>query len=518
MLFYIYFFTSTLSVDGQILGDRIGRYFDINGEIIEDYYDVDYEPKKSFEYTHNIGVNFSPGRFYSSTGKKTEGYIKYLQNTVDFKFRASLNEKAITIRATQCLGFAIGVDSFATINYNDIVGKEKMSFKSNLLFAEVLEQVGGFSFYKQYNIDGAGAGAALYYVKENGSTKYQIFPTKKEEFKEMAIKIFGSNLVIAKKIASGEYSQNEFINVLKLFKYKHYSDRGKKLFFNSSLNEIGDSSTSTYYGKIDAIGDSLYRIAYYYLNDVKVFEGNYTSFIPKIKDGEFTYYYPDGVESKRLFFKNNKVTRSITYYRTSSQHREFRIIDDIKKYVSVRDRNGNELLDYNGEGKEIVFDSLNNREIIYQYSKNKLVSAYFTDGTQKKIYQYFQDNIKVKPLADLQVSFQEKTQYPLEAIKNNKFGVLLLKCNVDPLGKISNIKIVKGIDPAIDNMAFSLIPYLNANSVFEIGEINRENVYQEVLFPIEFSIIGFTRTSLSNSKFWQQAGIAVLRQTLLRIH
>jgi hypothetical protein len=184
----------------------------------------------------------------------------------------------------------------------------------------------------------------------------------------------------------------------------------------------------------------------------------------------------------------------------------------------VRDRNGNELLDYNGEGKEIVFDSLNNREIIYQYSKNKLVSAYFTDGTQKKIYQYFQDNIKVKPLADLQVSFQEKTQYPLEAIKNNKFGVLLLKCNVDPLGKISNIKIVKGIDPAIDNMAFSLIPYLNANSVFEIGEINRENVYQEVLFPIEFSIIGFTRTSLSNSKFWQQAGIAVLRQTLLRIH
>lgn len=511
----LYIAASIFSVHGQDKAKKIGHYFDINGEIIEDYYDIEYEPKKAFEYTQIIGPNFSPGHYYKLNGEKAIGFIKYIQNTVDFKFKSSLDEKALTIRSADCLGFVIGVDSFSRITYTDIVGKNKMPFKSNFVIVEVLDRVGSLSFYKHINIEAPSSGDD-YYVKEDSTKKYQLFPFKSKDFKEMAIKLFGSNQVLAKEINSGEYSQNDLVKILKFFKYNYYADNDKRLFYNSSLNEIRDSSFSTYsyYGKVGVMGDSIYRIAYYNRDDVKVFEGHYTSFTPKRKEGLLTYYYPDGAIRKQLYLADNKLLKSITYHSTSSIHREFSMIDDIKNYISVRDRNGTELLDNSGSGVEKIYDSLNDREITYHYSKNKLVSAHFMDSNQKKIYQYFVGNLKTKQLTNVEKAFKEKTEYPLESIRNNRFGVLLLRCTVDGQGRISNIKVVKGIDPEIDNMVFSLLPYLNATPIFEVGKLNKEIVYQEVIFPIEFSLFGFTNTSLSNSKFWMYGGLTILRSLL----
>ena len=116
ILILLFYFTSCVSLCAQVNKSKIGYYFDIEGESIEEFYDLDYEPKKSLERIFNVGAEFTPGYFYSSDGRKSDGFIKYLQNNLDFKFKASLQDKPTTINASQCLGFVIGIDSFATIN------------------------------------------------------------------------------------------------------------------------------------------------------------------------------------------------------------------------------------------------------------------------------------------------------------------------------------------------------------------------------------------------------------------
>lgn len=506
------------SAKGQIANNKIGHYFDVDGISIGEYYEVDYEPKTSFDYIHNIGAEFSPGYFYTLTGKKTEGFIKYTQNNTDFKFKTSLDDKASTTYSNQCQGFVIGLDSFAVINYNDVVGIKNIS-SSYLQFAEVIEELGSLSFYKQFNTNSSTT-EIFYYVKSDSSKKYWAFPQKKTEFKEMAVKIFGSSVTLSNRIASGKYSYEDLLNVIKLFKYKIAFEMQEKIFFNSSFNEMRDSGLSIYYAKVESTKDSIHRIAYYVnKSNVKLFEGELSSFIPEIKEGEFIYYYPNGVIRKKLLFENNKPIKGLTYFNTGDKHREFSFSSNVENYKYIYDIHGNQILNPSGAGEELFFDSINNREIIYEYSTHKLISAYFVDSHQTKIYQYCQNNVKVKSINEIQKMFNEKTKYPQELISNNTYGIVLLKCQVDPSGKISDVRVVKGVDPNIDKLVQSFVPYLKAYNALEAGKVNKEKVNQEVVIPFEFSLVGFTRTGMYNSKFWMQGGLAVQRalmNTLLR--
>ena len=105
---------------------------------------------------------------------------------------------------------------------------------------------------------------------------------------------------------------------------------------------------------------------YYENNGTKIFEGQFTSIIPTIKDGEFVYYYPNGIIRKRLFFEKNKEIKRITYYQSGRKHRE--LYSDEKKYESVYEVNGIPVLNSLGNGEEVLYDSINGRQLFYQYS------------------------------------------------------------------------------------------------------------------------------------------------------
>ncbi len=513
ILILLFYFTSCVSLCAQVNKSKIGYYFDIEGESIEEFYDLDYEPKKSLERIFNVGAEFTPGYFYSSDGRKSDGFIKYLQNNLDFKFKASLQDKPTTINASQCLGFVIGIDSFATINYTDIVGQSQMPFTRLQLFVEVIEEAGSLSFFKQFNTN-ASFTEVLYYVKYDSSDKYLIFPRKRNDFKDMALEVFGSSEHIVKRIKSGEYTIENMFTIIKLYKYKILSDLQVKQYFNSSFNEVRGYQGSVYQSTVELQSDSVYRITYYEINGTKIFEGRFTSFKPTIKDGEFIYYYPNGTIRKRLFFEKNKAIKRITYYQSGRKHREFST--DERKYESVYDINGTPVLNSLGNGEESLYDSINSRELYYQYSEHKLTSVYFIDDTRTKVYQYCQNNAKINSFMEIERAFNEKIVYPTESIKKNDYGIVLLRCQIDPDGKISKPKIIKGVDPAIDQSVLNFMPYLKGYHALETGKVNRERVHQEVVIPFEFSLIGFSRTSMYNSKFWLLRGGGALHQVLIK--
>lgn len=505
----LFYFVTFLSANGQLTNNKLGQYFDVEGENIQGYYDLDYQPEKPLEFVYNIGIDFSPGYYYTSDAKKIIGFIKYLQNNSDFKFKSSLEEKAITIKASQSNGFVIGIDSFATINYSDIIGRNKMPFVHNQLFAEVIEETGRLTFYKQFNTNSSAAGI-LYYVKTDTSKRYFLFPHKKDDFKDMAIKIFGNSETIIKGIKSGKYTGADMLNIIKLYKNSILLETQGKIFLNSSFNETKYSEHSTYYGKVVSFNDSTCRIVYFENTDLKIYEGEFSSFRPLVKEGTFIYYFPNGSIRKKIFFERDKPISGITYHDNGLKHQEFTFVSGVKTFKSVSNITGQQLLNNEGEGKESIYDTLNNRELIFQYTKHKLTDVYFIDENQTKIHQYCQNNVRINMFNELQREFQEKITYPIESIKNNDYGIVLLKCQIDPKGKISKSQIIRGINTDLDQAVLNFAFYIRNSGALEPGKVDREKVHQEVIIPFRFSLIGFTRTGMYNSNFWTQKGVALL--------
>lgn len=50
----LFYFVTFLSANGQLTNNKLGQYFDVEGENIQGYYDLDYQPEKPLEFVYNI--------------------------------------------------------------------------------------------------------------------------------------------------------------------------------------------------------------------------------------------------------------------------------------------------------------------------------------------------------------------------------------------------------------------------------------------------------------------------------
>lgn len=91
----------------------MGHYFDYNKTYINGYFDNSYQPRNSINIVFDMQTEYVPGYYYTTSGEKIEGFIRYdcLKNNVLF-YKKNMSGLASTVNVKNCKGFVLLKDSF----------------------------------------------------------------------------------------------------------------------------------------------------------------------------------------------------------------------------------------------------------------------------------------------------------------------------------------------------------------------------------------------------------------------
>jgi hypothetical protein len=508
MKFLFYFLAITFSClsfgQSPIPNYEIGYFVDLNRQLIKGYSDFDYEAENSLSVSYVSNDNFTEGFYFDKEGLKIKGVLKYSMKGRDLKFKLNKEDIEKSIKADECKGYVIGVDTFSVVKNVEIIGFFGDTTSENGEFAEIMERVSNMTFYKFVGISQKGS-YERYIVKKSDSSECLTFPNSKGKFIKMALDIFGSDLVLKAGIENGKYETGDLPSMLKIFKYRKLFEGNQKILFNASWDETNNSVESNYYAKIESVKDSVFHLSYFLNNDLKIYEGDFTSFYPHRKSGTFVFYFLNGSIRRRVNYSNNKPKNEIEYFLNNNIHRISKQMfsDDKRIYDQVNNEQGQSVFDKDGNGKEVIFDLVQGREITYEYVKHYLENIYYLDKNGEKIYQFCQKNAKLTDLKDLQKLLKDNFKYPKESIDKYNHGYALVKCIVEPTGFVSEIKLIKGIDSVCDIAITDFLSCLKTQAYWKSGKVDGIFVRQEIIIPIDFSIIGFSSFKNHYYNSWQ---------------
>jgi len=528
ILFYFLAVTLCFHSFGQNLipNYQLGNFIDYNKKNINGYYDFDYEPKISLKVSYQASENFIQGYYFDGNGIKVEGLLKYSHSDRELKFKLNEDDKEKSIRADESKGYIIGIDTFSVVKNVIVIGVlgDKLSNKSE--FAENIESIGGMKFYKFTATAANGGSYAKYIVKQSENSDFVTFPSGKGKFKSLATEVFGNDIVLKEYIENGKYKEDDIPSVLKIYKYRRLFKNGQNIYYNSSRDETNNENESVYYSKIESVQDSVFHLSNFFRNNVKINDGDFTSFYPHKKQNVFSFYFPNNTVRRKLSFKNNKPKMGTDFYENGKIHRVY----DILEYGTIiykevyNDANVN-ILNDNGAGNELFEDVVSGKKITYEYENKKLNSAYYTDVNGEKVYQLCENNAEIRKFNSLQKSAKENLTYPLESLHKNVHGFVLLKCIVEPSGLVSELEIIKGLDAASDKATLAFLSCFKTEAYWKPGKIDGKEVKQEIIFPIDFSIV--TTSSYRNNyyNFWflnnmmmmQQQQMMMQQQQMMRV-
>jgi hypothetical protein len=483
---------------------EIGHFVDLNKQLIKGYSDFDYESEHSLNVSYVINDNFTDGFYFDKEGLKIKGILKYSMKDRDLKFKLNKDDVEKSIKADECKGYVIGVDTFAVVKNVEIIGFFGDTTSENGEFAEIMERVSGMTFYKFVGISQKGS-YERYIVKKSDLSECLTFPNSKGKFKKMALDIFDSDLVLKAGIENGKYKTEDLPSMVKIFKYRKLFEGNQKILFNASWDETNNSVESNYYAKIESVKDSVFHLSYFLNNDIKIYEGDFTSFYPHRKSGTFVFYFLNGSIRRKVNYSNNKPKNEIEYFLNQNIHRISKQMyeDDRRIYDQVNNEKGESVLDKDGNGKEVFFDLAQKREITYEYIKHFLDNIYYLNKNGEKVYQLCHKNAKLTDLKDLQKSISDNFIYPAESINKYIHGYAMVKCIIEPTGLVSEVQLIKGVDMTCDIAITDFLTCLKTKAYWKPGKVNGVPVQQEIIIPIDFSIISFSAFKNNYNNSWQ---------------
>jgi len=500
ILYLLFFaFISQMIAQTNIENTEFGQFYDINEMLFEGFLDSNYEPETSLKVSYEIGERFTQGYFYNLENKKITGELMFSKLNTYFQFRSKKGSEIKTIKPKECLGYVIGIDSFAVIQNFD-VRRDLVAIKSKKKeFAEVICKIKGIAFFKHTRA-GLNNTITTYLYKMDTSENYISFSKSNNNFKKEALLVFGEIQFLKEKIESGKYEYSDLSRMIKIFEYKFKFDHNESIYYNNSWDEIKINNDISFYADIVEIKDSIFHVKYFTKQKELIYEGHFSSFYPINKNGVFIWYYPNGEIRKNIVYKNNEVLNSIsTYHKNGNIRYEYTIDDKSKFFNKVGSYSGINILN-NGVGGEVFYDTIMSREITREFFNNKLFFSYYNDENGKTIYQKCDKNAKLKSFNMLQSNIEENFIYPKESIKNYNHGYILVRCVVEPSGLVSELEIVKGIDESINKAVLKYLERMKSSKSWKPAKINKEKVTQEVLLPFFFSINGFSR--YRNNYYW----------------
>ncbi len=501
ILLFTLLFIGNVQAQNALEDYEIGHFFDFNGQMVDGYFDSDYEPRKPIEIHHILKEEFTKGYYYDASNKKVEGYLKFTGIHEDVFFKSNPYEPETKISPDVCRGFVIGKDSFLIVDFieeNKGAVKPKEAKKRYLHY---MDEVDGLSFYKYPN-----ANYVYFYKEENslecirfdGTVVYEkstvLLETKKakEKFKEKASEVFKGFEELQKGIESEKYTLEDIPQMIKLLKYKRKFDKGEQFYLNEYGDEVTAGEDYTKYGVIESVKDSLFYMKYYFKDGTLLCEGGFTSFYPHRKFGPFVWYYPNGSKRKLVNYRNNKPVQVETFFPTGAARHKYIFADRKPQFVEVLDANGKQLLDEAGQGIEVFYDAIRDREITYEYENHRIKKSYYTNADQERIYQLCDQNARIKSAIITRGEIKEKRIFTEKAIGKNAHGLSLVRCVISPKGKLLEATLVKGADSECDTKVLKIL--FNGYGVIKPllgwrpGIDDGKKVTQEVLVPFDLLV------------------------------
>ncbi len=491
----------------------VGLKHDVNGIPFNGYYDpMSYTPVKKISRVHSL-ESFEKGYYYNRKGGKIEGLLKFKSNNNAF-FKEKKDDLRRKLRIKQVRHFVIGVDSFFAIN--KFFYKKKL--KDKPVFLQYITEINDYVFAKYYHsappIGSTVEFIETFLVKEPNSVIWTAFPKNKKIFEERALKYFGHIPFIADKINSGEYSSADMLSIIKMAEYFEKHKNSKPVFYDQYWQEVKDADKATYSAMIVEKVDSIWTFDYY-KGKTKIYQAQYSSFFPHIKNGEYKAFYPDGTTRQSIIYSENKPQEVSnfsaegliqTHYRIhveENQHQPWKTRVDIN-YTVAYDPKGQNILKSDHTLGFPIHDTFSGFDYTYNYKKGELLSVYRVQD-KDTIFQITDPNYKIKldPLQRRFDYFITMTENDFtNAIQENAQGTVLVNLLIDDKGYVLEGTLLNSVHPDIDQLvkdfiSKKLLKGAEFRYKFKPYKKDRKKRHCEVVIPFEFNIDRFYRKPVS---------------------
>jgi len=497
LLFIFIISNFSFSQAQKAINNEIGFKLDMYGNNIDGYFSSDYQGSTDYKVSKNNIRNYVQAYYYNLENEKVSGLIEYYLKRNFFRFKRNENSNSKKIKAIDCKSFVIAQDSFIVVNSLIIKSNiEKLiepsinisAAKKEKTFLQYMDHFNDMEFYKYYT-SGMNRTNIYYFLKSHKTATYEVFPKPKKDFIRFCRTHFSEFPGLIKKIENREYDDSDVPTLLKLYKYKLAEISNSKIYFDKIWREVEEEKNSTFYAKVDSMENTSFYITYYTSKNIKLYSGKFTSLYPHLKDGDFTWYFPNGKKRKQIKYVENEPQIVFTYHKNQEIYEIYRYGKyDLRAFIEVNDKEGHNQLDENGSGTNVFHDHITDREIHNRYDRNYLVESYYKDETGRKVFFLSAKDMKFRRSKWFSRNLRKDFSYPEKSFLEGNYGLVLVDLIIEPTGKVSEIKILKGIDQSIDTSLLEHLNYLKEKKYWQTGKVDGERIVNEVVIPIEFQI------------------------------
>ena len=464
-----------------------GSYIDLDGQLIHERADQDYSPIKSLSVTVNSATDFIPGEYYTAAGKAEKGMFLITTSNNSFSFKKSNADEEQRITPEHGWSIKVGADSFIVASgfpiYNKIGPTAQEAIEPRIL--RFIGKSGKFAFFSH----STGTGAQHYLIRDLQTNKLISLPLQQKSFIEKATALFKDYPLLVELLQNKGIKSDQVVDLMRFIQYSDAQKLDATIGYAANW-EITDNPKKQLYTAKVSRPEKNWRLDFYDQAGHKLFTEHYAYASPSKNDGETLWYYPaTGVTRKKTKFVMGESSKEFfIYYPNGKLHYQY-LIDDLKKviYRNVVSEKGEYVLYPAGSGREEFYDETAKRTIIREFEKNVLIASYYLDQNNRKIYQYAQQNLKIRSLKAFNLKLAESDHYPESAVSAGEEGVVLVKFIIAPDDQIESYTILQGVSTFVDIEASNLAMNLSSTD-FKSGRHAKQEVYQEVIVPIQFSL------------------------------
>jgi antitoxin component YwqK of YwqJK toxin-antitoxin module len=485
---------SSLTLLAQPTGTQLpGSYIDLNGKMIYGNLDQDFAPSEPFAIflpTEPDGTELNYNSYYTTTsGEVVKGSISLSPGSGWFSFKKDFNSKSKRITPEVGWSLKIGSSSFIVANnlplYSNI--GEMITDAAAPRFLEFLRNTDRFTFFET----SLPNGKKNYVVKQKESGKLTVLPIVHKAFMGVVSPLFSQYPHLLDLLQKKELATTNIEAIIKFIQYSDALEAGKPLYYTAHWKMTTIPSEATYLATVSRTEDQ-WKLEYTDKEDQKIATEHYRYHQPQTKHGEFIWYYPStGHMRRKITFHMGKQENHYYFYHSNGTlHYETMLTSEGKtKYFQVLTPEGVAVLDAKGQqGNEEYYDEARKRTFFREFRNGQLLSSYYLNDQQQKIYQLASNNVSIKAYKATQKAITSYIKYPNIAIKDEVEGLVMVQAIVDGDGLILEKKVLKGLSASIDQTALNLLSDRSVNLRFSAGKHEKENVHQEVIIPVYFSL------------------------------
>ena len=205
---------------------------------------------------------------------------------------------------------------------------------------------------------------------------------------------------------------------------------------------------------------------------------------PSKKKGWYHYYRKNNVLSKSLYYNSGEVDSIKTYHQDENPFESYYKAHLDFIYVSVINKEGNDILDENGSGEISIYDSIMNRAVIKTYEHNQLKAVYYLKDNSKH-YLLTEEPASYKFFSKFSDKFNK--EFKLKNKEKTSFldGLTLINCVIDKDGRIVDASIRLSANPKNDQKISNWMKSYNGKA-FKPAKLDGNAQQQEILIPIKY--------------------------------